>query len=69
MVTTEFFKARSSAIRKFLSFLVQAFSNKKYMFLNSAKMINQGDIHFLYFASRKITAELDRMPAIVDSTN
>ena len=69
MINTEFFKTRSSSIRRFLSFLVQAFSNKKYMFLNSTKMINQGDIHFLYFVSRKITAELDRIPAIVDSTN
>jgi hypothetical protein len=39
------------------------------MFLNSTKMINQGDIYSLYFIARKITAELDRMPAIVDSTN
>jgi hypothetical protein len=32
-------------------------------------MINQGDIHSLYFISRKITVELDRMPVIVDATN
>jgi hypothetical protein len=69
MINTEFFKTRGASIRKFLFFLVQAFSNKKYMFLNSAKMINQGDIHSLYFIARKITVELDRMPVIVDATN
>lgn len=69
MINTEFFKSRSSSFRRFLSFLVKAFSNKKFMFLNSAKMINQGDIHSLYCLARKVTLELDRMPAIVDSTN
>jgi hypothetical protein len=39
------------------------------MFLNSAKMINQGDIHSLYFISRKITVELDRTPGFVDISN
>jgi hypothetical protein len=32
-------------------------------------MINQGDIHSLYFISRKITVELDRTPGLVDISN
>jgi hypothetical protein len=39
------------------------------MFLNSTKMINQGDIHSLYFISRKVTVELDRTPGLVDISN
>lgn len=39
------------------------------MFLDSAKMINQGDIHFLYFISRKITVELDKLPGIIEINN
>lgn len=51
----ECFKSKNLSIQKLLKFLVETFSNKKYIFLNSTKMINQGDIHSLYYISRKIT--------------
>ena len=69
MVNSDFFKSGGSCVRKFLEVLVKGFSNRKYMFLSTAKMTSQGDLHFLYFVSRTLTAEMDRIPAIIDSTN
>jgi hypothetical protein len=69
IVNPDLFKTKSICIQRFLRFLVETFSNKKYMFLNSAKMINQGDINTLYLISRKMTVELDRTPGIVDISN
>lgn len=68
-VGPEVFRGKASAAQRLLKFLVETFSNKKYMFLNSTKMINQGDIHSLLFIARKVTVELDRTPGLVDISN
>ena len=40
---------------KFLEFLIEAFTNRKYVYLNSTRMVNQGDIRSLYNISCKVT--------------
>ncbi len=39
---------------KFLEFLIEAFTNKQYVFLNSFRFTNQGNIHSLYNISKKV---------------
>jgi hypothetical protein len=39
---------------------MEAFTNKKYVFLNSTRMANQGDIQSLYNICRKITISFEK---------
>lgn len=52
-----------------MEFLIEAFSNRKYVFLNSTRMTTQGDIYSLYFISRKVTNELEKVAAYCNLTN
>jgi len=39
---------------------MEAFTNKKYVFLNSTRMTNQGDIQSLYNICRKIAISFEK---------
>lgn len=60
IITTEFFKTKNNSLNNFLDFLMEFFTNKKYVFLNSTRMANQGDIQSLYTISRKITISFEK---------
>lgn len=45
---------------KFLEFLIENFTNKKYVFLNSTRMANQGDTRSLYNICCKITISFEK---------
>ena len=59
MITTETFKAKDTGLSSFLEFLVEAFASKKYVFLNSTRIIDQGDLRFLYNLCCKITKSFE----------
>lgn len=59
VVTTELFKANNTTLKSFLEFLIEAFANKKYVFLNSCRMVNQGDLKSLYYICCKITKSFE----------
>lgn len=69
VINTEFFKTKGNNIHKFLEFLIEAFSNRKYVFLNSTRMTSQGDIHSIYFISRKVSSELEKASVFLNITN
>lgn len=45
----------------FLEFLIAAFINKKYVFLNSFRLTSQGNIHSLYSLSKRIAFEMEKV--------
>jgi hypothetical protein len=59
LITTEIFKIKNTSLNTFLEFLIEAFTNKKYVFLNSTRMANQGDIRSIYNICCKITKSFE----------
>ena len=59
VITTELFKSKNKHLNNFLDFLIESFANKKYVFLNSTRIINQGDLKFLYSVCCKITKSFE----------
>mgnify|MGYP000725329337 CR=1 FL=1 len=55
IITKEYFRVGGTKLAKFLEFLIEAFTNRKYVYLNSTRMVNQGDIRSLYNICCKIT--------------